>query len=85
MIHVGKLVAGLVITVGGALSGVMSGSSLGPIRLELERMQMEWVGAACGALLAVIGCCLATEYNKARDRNRAYIRQMRRLASLRFE
>ena len=85
MAHAAKLLAGLVITVGGGLSGVMSGSSLGPIRLEVERMHLEWVGAGCGALLALVGCCLATEYSKARDRNRAYIRQMKRLASLRFE
>ena len=87
MLHTTKWVAAIIITLGGGLSGVMGGSSLGPVKLDLElaRTQLEWLGAGSGMILAFLGCCLATEYSKARDRNRAYIHQMKRLARLRFD
>jgi hypothetical protein len=87
VLHLAKWTAAIVITLGGGLSGVMSGSSLGPVRLDLElaRTQLEWLGAGCGMVLAFLGCCLATEYSKARERNRAYLHQMKRLAQLRFD
>jgi hypothetical protein len=86
VLHVTKWVAAIAITLGGGLSGVMGGSSLGPVRLDLElpRSQLEWLGAGGGMILAFLGCCLATEYSKARERNRAYLEQMKRLAHFRF-
>ena len=65
----------------------MGGSSVGPVKLDLElaRPQLEWLGASSGMMLAFLGCCLATEYSKARERNRAYLHQMKRLARLRFD
>jgi hypothetical protein len=77
-------VAAIIITLGGGLSGVMGGSSLGPIKLDLElpRTQLEWLGAGSGMILAFLGCCLATEYSKARERNRAYVHLMKRLARI---
>ncbi len=71
----------------GRLSGLLGGSNLGPVRLDFEfgRSQLEWVGAFCGLGVALLGCCLATEYQKACDRNRAYVRQLKRLTQMRFE
>ena len=82
-----KLFAMLFIAIGGALSGLLGGSNLGPVRLDFEfgRSQLEWVGAFCGLGVALLGCCLATEYQKACDRNRAYVRQLKRLTQMRFE
>ena len=82
-----KLFAMLFIAIGGALSGLLGGSSLGPIRLDFEfgRSQLEWVGAFSGIGVALLGCCLATEYQKACERNRAYVRQLKRLAQMRFD
>jgi hypothetical protein len=87
VLHTAKWVAAIVITFGGGLSGVISGSSVGPVKLDLElaRTQLEWLGAGSGMILAFLGCCLATEYSKARERNRAYVHQMKRLARLRFD
>jgi hypothetical protein len=87
VLHTTKWVAAIIITLGGGLSGVMGGSSVGPVRLDLElpRSQLEWLGAGSGMLLAFLGCCLATEYSKARERNRIYIHQMKRLARLEFD
>jgi hypothetical protein len=81
-----KLLAMLVITVGGVLSGLISGSGLGTVRLDLElgHSQLEWLGAFCGLVLAIVGCCLATEYQKACERNRMYINVVKRLADMRI-
>ena len=82
-----KVAAIVIIIAGGALAGVLTGSSLGPMRLDLEfdRGQLNWLGAASGMLVAFTGCCLATEYEKARNHYRVQLQQMRRLARVHFD
>jgi hypothetical protein len=86
MMRLAKLLAMLVITAGGVLSGLISGAGLGTVRLDLElgHSQLEWLGAFCGLVVALVGCCLATEYQKACERNRMYINVVKRLADMRL-
>jgi hypothetical protein len=82
-----KVAAIVIIIAGGALSGVLAGSSLGPMRLDLEfdRGQLHWLSAGSGMLLAFAASCLATEYEKARNTYRVQLQQMRRLARMHFD
>lgn len=77
-----KLAAIAVIAAGGTLAGVIGGWNFGPLTLQLGPEELAMVGGACGIFLAVVGCCLASEYADARARNQVYLTVLRRLAGV---
>jgi len=76
-----KLPAIVLITVGGSLVGAIASADLGPLTLEVGQTQLTVLCAVAGALFALTGSCLASEYAEARDKNQ---RQLDRLTKLKL-
>ena len=77
-----KWAAIAIIGAGGAQVGAMGGWNLAPLTLELGRDNLGAIGATVGVLLALAGCCCASEYAEARAENQRQLTVLRRLASV---
>jgi hypothetical protein len=77
-----KLPAIVAITVGGSLVGIIASADLGPLTLEFGQTQLTIVCAVTGALFALTGGCLASEYADTRVKNQRQLERLTKLKSL---
>jgi len=69
-----KTLAYVAIIVGGAISGGLAASYVGPIQILLSSGDTSVIGACLGAIAAIVGCGFAIEHHQAAERNREILR-----------
>lgn len=82
MIAISKLSACVAIGAGGALVGGMAGWETAPLTLELGQSGLAAIGTVGGTLVAIIGCCWASEQVQAKAKSRQQFAAINRLITL---
>lgn len=83
MIDGTKLAATIAIAAGGTLAGILCGNGLGgPVTIELTQNDLTMIGAVCGLLLALGGCCYASEFADACAKNQRQLTRLHQLVEL---
>jgi hypothetical protein len=77
-----KTFAYATILTGGAITGGLVASLIGPIQIRFSAHDVCVLGACAGAVLAMLGCRFAIEHHEASERNRELIRTLEHRVAL---